>query len=135
MQFRPQDGQREPDARDAAPRGEEVARLVARLRHDMSGDGLGQEFEVRRAGAVVGDDGLDDAVVAVREQFGPQRVLVQLAADRRAAFVAGVAVLDVLGREGEVVGAGFGGDFDAVGACFAEERDRLHGGEVDDVER
>lgn len=102
----------------------------------MAWDVRGEELEVGRAGGVVRDDCFDDAVgFGVALEFVPQGVLVVLGADGRAALVAGVAVADLLGGQGEIVVAGLCGDVYALGAGLAQERDDLHGGEVDNVQR
>lgn len=61
------------------------------------GDVLRQQLEIRRAGRVIRDNGLDDAVIRVPRQLSPQGILVLLGADGRATFVAGVAGADLLG--------------------------------------
>lgn len=94
----------------------------------------GQELKIRGAGGVVRDDCLDDSVLGVALQFGPQGILVRLGADGRAALVAGVAVADLLGGQGQVMVAGLRGDVDAFGTGLTQQGDYLHGGKVDNVQ-
>lgn len=103
---------------------------MAAVARDMGGEKL----EVWCAGGMVGDNGLDDAVLGVAVEFGPESILVGLRTDGRAAFVPGVAITDLLGCKGEVVIAGFGCDGNTFGTGLAQEWDGLHGGKMYDVQ-
>ena len=94
--FSPQDGKTHANRRNTAPSGKEAAVMRRRIRRGR-GDVLRQQLEIRRAGRVIRDNGLDDAVIRVPRQLSPQGILVLLGADGRATFVAGVAGADLLG--------------------------------------
>lgn len=87
----------------------------------------GEKLEIGCARRVVRDDGFDDSGGSVLKQFSPECVLVGLGADRRTAFVAGVALSDLLGGKREIVRTGFSGDLDALITGFTEEWDGFHG--------
>jgi len=74
-----------------------------------------------------------DAVEVAGGQRAPQPLPVGGLADGRAALELGGAVADVLGIEGEVVGAGLGADAYAVVACGPQRGQRARAAEVDDV--
>ena len=109
--------QRQPELqrRDAAPRHGEVAVL--------------QVLEVERRGRVVRDDEVDRAVL----QSLPEQLAVAGLADRRAALERGRAEGDLLRREREVVRAGLDREPDAVVLGGAQHRQRVRGGQVQDV--
>jgi hypothetical protein len=131
----PQDGQAQSNGRNAAPGREEVTTLLFLAAGAVTGDMAWKHLQVWRAGGVVRDDSLDDAVVGVSLQLFPQTILVQLGADRRAALVAGIAVAYFLGCQGEIVEAGFGSDLDAISTGFPQQGDSFHRREVNDVQR
>ena len=130
-EFCPEDWEAQAYGRYTAPGGEEAAVVVGVVGVTVaaSRDMRGEEFKIRGTRGVIRDDCFNDAVVVdVTIQFSPESVLIRLRADGRAAFVAGVAVADLLSCQGEVVEAGFSGDGDTLGAGLAQHWDGFHGG-------
>ena len=82
-----------------------------------------------RAGRVVGDDEVDDAV----EQRLPELVAVGRVADRRAALELRCAVRDLLGLEGQVVRAGLDRQRQTLGLGRGHLGQRGRGRQVHDV--
>lgn len=65
----------------------------------MAGNVGWQEFQVRCAGGVVRHYSLDDSVLGMTFEFGPEAVLVQFGADGRAALMTGVTIANLLSGE------------------------------------
>ena len=88
-ELRPEDGKTESDGGDTAPGGHEatgvffgggtvlfgfaigVAVDAIGLLRAVAWDVVGQEFEIRSARGVIGDNGLDDSVLVVALELGP----------------------------------------------------------------
>ncbi len=98
--------------RDAAPRGLKIALL-----------------QMRRAGRVIADHHVDQPIL----QRAPQPLAIRALADRRRAFVFGVAVRDRLRIEVQVMRGGLGGERQSLASRELERLQRAGRGEMDDV--
>ena len=65
----------------------------------------------------------------------PQKLAVSPLPDRRGALEEGRAAVDVLGGEDQVVGAGFGGDWQPAPLGGGDQLDSIARGEVEDMDR
>lgn len=74
----PENGQAQPDGRNAAPGREEVTTLLFLAAGTVARDMGWKHFQIWCARGVIGDNGLDDAVTSVLLQLFPQTILIQL---------------------------------------------------------